>query len=548
MSPAEPSIDVAIVNWNTPEAACEAARAFLASSGATVQVTVVDNSSEQEARAKLAAEIPDRARLIASETNLGFGAGANLALRDGNGEFVCVANADVIPEPEALASLASFCADRSRCGMAGPAFGDDSAYHAELPSGAALALRPLIGGFRHRPISQPGRGRSIEVGQPAGACFLLRRAVWEEMGGFDERFFLWYEDLDLARRLHDAGYRNFVCGDAVVDHKEGLATKTLSDADHQAARLAGLRLYLHKHHPRAYAISTPLFALARRLRARRPAAGGGSPRDKAIYLGKAAARRLLWAPSDLLRHLRAGGKLVPPRGLSFVGRSDFEQTGREFLGHLTELGGLKPTDRVLDAGCGIGRMAIPLASYLQGGSYEGFDVGREMVRWCERNITPRHPAFHFTWAPIYNRKYNPFGTLAAAEFRFPYQDDSFDFALATSLFTHLTPADTRHYLAELGRVLRPGASALLTFFLITPDSEGEIAAGRAAFDFRHEAGGALTTDPRQPEEAIAYRLEDIRGMLAEAGLPVSEPVHRGEWANAPGAPSFQDIVIARAEG
>ncbi len=230
------------------------------------------------------------------------------------------------------------------------------------------------------------------------------------------------------------------------------------------------------------------------------------------------------------------------------GAATSQQTGREFLGHFTELGGLQPTDRVLDAGCGIGRMAIPLAGHLQGGSYEGFDVGREMVRWCERHITPRHPAFHFTWAPIYNRKYNPFGTLAAAEFRFPYPDDSFDFALATSLFTHLTPADTRHYLDELGRVLRPGASALLTFFLVTPDSEREIAAGRAAFDFRHEAVGALTTDPRQPEEAIAYRLEDVRAMLAEAGLAVGEPVHRGEWANAPGAPSFQDIVIARAGG
>lgn len=273
----------------------------------------------------------------------------------------------------------------------------------------------------------------------------------------------------------------------------------------------------------------------------------GRTRAKAVYIAKATGRRLVWAPSDLLRHLRKGGRDLPPRGLSFVGRSDFEKTGEEFLGHFKELGALSPTDRVLDVGCGIGRMAIPLTTYLRGGSYEGFDVGREMIRWCRRHITPQHPDFRFTWAPIYNRKYNPFGTIPATEFRFPYEDDSFDFALATSLFTHLTPADARHYLGELGRVLRPGATSLLTFFLLTPESEEEIAAGRAALEFRHGVDGALTIDPRQPEEAVAFPLEDVRALLREAGLAVREPIHRGEWAHAPDAPSLQDIVIAQAE-
>lgn len=272
----------------------------------------------------------------------------------------------------------------------------------------------------------------------------------------------------------------------------------------------------------------------------------GRTRAQAIYIAKAAGRRLAWAPADLLRLLRADGRRLPPRGLSFVGRSDFEQTGAEFLAHFRELGGLAPTDRVLDVGCGIGRMAIPLTGYLQGGSYEGFDVGREMIRWCRRHVTPRHPDFGFTWVPIYNRKYNPFGSISATEFRFPYDDDSFDFALATSLFTHLTPADARHYLGELGRVLRPGAKSLLTFFLITPDSQRAMQAGRAAFRFQADSDGALTIDPRLPEEAVAFSLEQIDAMLGEAGLSALEPIHPGEWAGAPGARSFQDIVIAQA--
>lgn len=266
-TPPAARVDLAIVNWNTPEAACDAARAFLASTEATVHVVVIDNDSEPELRKALERDMPEGARLILSDTNLGFGAGANRALRDGDGEFVCVCNADVLPEPGAIAALASFCRDHSQCGMVGPAFDEDSAYHAELPTAGPLVLRPLIGSFGHRSVASPAAGESIEVGQPSGACFLLKRRVWERLGGFDEDYFLWYEDVDLARRLHQLGLRNFVCGDAVVRHSGGLATHTLPAGDHQAERLNGLRLYLEKHHARTAVVARPLLALARRLRA-----------------------------------------------------------------------------------------------------------------------------------------------------------------------------------------------------------------------------------------------------------------------------------------
>jgi GT2 family glycosyltransferase/SAM-dependent methyltransferase len=543
-----PAVDVAIVNWNTPESACEAASAFMASAGATVRVVVIDNDSRPTERAKLEKLLPDGAQLILSDTNLGFGAGANRALRHGTSEFICVSNADVIPDPDAIAALALFCSDRPDCGMVGPSFIHDSAYHAELPTPAALVVRPLIGGFGHRPVPSPKQGKSIEVEQPAGACFMVRRKVWEQIGGFDEGYFLWYEDVDLARRLRLAGMRNYVCGDAWVRHREGLATGTLSDADHQAARLGGLRRYLSKHHPKASAFAAPLFLVAYRLRARNAHAkrlGFAAVRAKAIYILKAVGRRLVWAPSDLLQRIRSRGKTIPPRGLSFVGRSDFEETGREFFEHFTKLGQLAPNDRVLDAGCGIGRMAIPLVDYLDGGSYEGFDVGRKMIRWCTRNVSSQHSNFNFSWVPIYNQKYNPFGTVAASDFRFPYADDSFDFAFATSLFTHLTQNEVRHYLQELSRVLRPGASCLLTFFLITPESEKEILEGTAALRFRYPIEGGLTIDSRQPEEAVAFQEEQVRAMLDEVGLNVREPIHHGNWAHAPDAPSLQDIVVAQ---
>jgi ubiquinone/menaquinone biosynthesis C-methylase UbiE len=269
-------------------------------------------------------------------------------------------------------------------------------------------------------------------------------------------------------------------------------------------------------------------------------------RDEAIYLAKAAARRARWGPSDFLAARRRDPSLppLPPRHLAFVGAGDYEATGQQFLGFFRELGGLEPGDRVLDVGCGVGRMAMPLTGYLDGGSYAGFDVGRGMVRWCRRQISSRWPSFEFAWAPVHNGKYNPFGDVAATEFRFPYEDASFDFAFATSLFTHLMRDEARHYLAETARVLKPGGSCLLTFFLLTPEAERAIAAGTATLAFAHPIPGGRTTDAAQPEAATAFPAADVRAWCEEAGLRLREPIHHGVWSATPAAATLQDILVA----
>ncbi len=95
-------------------------------------------------------------------------------------------------------------------------------------------------------------------------------------------------------------------------------------------------------------------------------------------------------------------------------------------------------------------------------------------------------------------------------------------------------------------MLRPGGACLLTFFLLTPRSRSEIAAGRAALSFTHPVEGGATTDPGRPEEAIAFEVAEVRAMLAEAGLAVREPPHPGSWSNEPGAAGYQDIIVVTA--
>lgn len=273
----------------------------------------------------------------------------------------------------------------------------------------------------------------------------------------------------------------------------------------------------------------------------------GRQRAKVVYVSKSVARRVRWAVPDLIEGARGSRTLNPPRGLAFVGGGDFERTGQEFLGHFTGLGGLEPHHDVLDVGCGVGRMAAPLVPYLDGGSYAGFDVGREMVRWCRRRISSQRPDFEFTWAPVYNRKYNPFGTISGSEYRFPYPDSSFDFVFATSLFTHLMRRDAAHYLSEIARVLRPGGRTLLTFFILTPDALAEIEAGHVSLDFRHPIEGGRTIDEREPEAATAFEVETLERFFADAGLEIDRPIHHGHWANRPAGLAGQDIVVASAQ-
>jgi N-acetylglucosaminyl-diphospho-decaprenol L-rhamnosyltransferase len=270
MSPdaSPPAIDVAIVNWNTAEAAIAAAGAYLASEGVDARVSIVDNDSRPEQRELLREGSPEGVRLELSGENLGYGRAANQALRGGSAELVCVSNPDVVAEPRALATLAQVARQEPRAGMVGPVFGDDTdRYHAALPGTAIMLARILVGSFGERPQPSPAPGAVAEVGQPSGACFVVLRETWEAMGGFDEGFFLWYEDVDLAKRLHDAGFRSLIAGSARVDHVGAEAFVQIDPREQQAIRLRSVERYIRLHHGRAMLIAAPLLRLSRRLRA-----------------------------------------------------------------------------------------------------------------------------------------------------------------------------------------------------------------------------------------------------------------------------------------
>jgi SAM-dependent methyltransferase len=268
-----------------------------------------------------------------------------------------------------------------------------------------------------------------------------------------------------------------------------------------------------------------------------------------------AVRRLL--PRPLRRALRKGyfltldgvdlclqrrRELVPPRSLNPIGDGDFEATGAEFLDYFIRFGGLQRSHHVLDVGCGIGRMAGPLTKYLSTGTYDGFDIVPKGIQWCQKNISTRYPNFRFSLSDIRNPEYNPNGSVTASDYRFPYEDASFDFAFLASVFTHMRPVEVSHYLAELSRVLTSDGICLATFFLINEESSRLIASGQSSLDLSHAIPGCWTTNPRVPETAIGYEEEFLVKLIREQGF-TPQSLHFGNWCGRAEYLSYQDLAV-----
>ncbi len=274
---------------------------------------------------------------------------------------------------------------------------------------------------------------------------------------------------------------------------------------------------------------------------------GSTPCDAPAVLARAVTSLRLRALDLGDRALGRADRLVPPRRLrGFAGDSDFLATGAELLALLGTHGGLRSTSRVLDVGCGIGRLARTLTGVLDpgdGGAYVGFDPVARAVAWC----AARYPAhFRFVHADLRNDLYNPDGAVSATTYRFPVSDAWATLAVATSVFTHLDRAEVDHYLAETRRALAPGGVALLTFFLLDDGSRAALADGRARQAFAEPAGEQAIADRDVTMAAVAHDRASILEALAERGLEAAT-VHDGAWRGGAGV-SYQDLVVVRTPG
>jgi len=228
-------VTVVIVSWNTRDLLARCLESFAPEvARGRVELWVVDNASS-DGSPELVAERFPWAQLIASPENLGFGRAVNLAAKRTSSEWVASANADIAVCPGAIDTLLDTGARDPRSGAIAPRLRlpDGSTQHSVLgfptiPFSFVLAT----GAFHHSAtlgdrLAFPGywnKERSRRVPWAVAAFLLVRRTAWDEVGGFDERQWMYAEDLDLGWRLREAGWATRYEPRAVVDHESAAST------------------------------------------------------------------------------------------------------------------------------------------------------------------------------------------------------------------------------------------------------------------------------------------------------------------------------------
>lgn len=197
---------------------------FAHTAGVAMEVLFLDCSNDGSV--ELIAERFPRVRLIPNTENLGFGRGNNVLAREARGEYVLLLNPDTLVEDNAVGRLVGFARSRPDGGVWGgltvlPTGEIDPGCRQPAPGLRSTFLR-LVGRAEraNAPVALDSDA-PVEVASPSGAFMMLRRETWEELGGFDESFFMYCEETDLCHRVRQAGRKVLLDPGARVVHLVG---------------------------------------------------------------------------------------------------------------------------------------------------------------------------------------------------------------------------------------------------------------------------------------------------------------------------------------
>jgi len=262
-----PEASLIMLSFNTRELVRESLSSLIASSAdVDAEIIVVDNASHDGSADMVAAEFP-QVRLIRAPQNLGFAGGNNLGRKAAQGDFLVLVNSDAFIEPGALQRGLERMRESPQVGLAGGLLvGRDQRLEPSarrFPSllNDLLSLTGLAARYPHsrffgrfdRTWANPHE--PAQVDWVPGAFCIIRQSALEQIGFFDERFFLYYEEVDLCRRLRKAGWTVWYWPDLQAVHWGGESSKTLSAqtvSNHGRQltlwRMRSALLYYRKHH------------------------------------------------------------------------------------------------------------------------------------------------------------------------------------------------------------------------------------------------------------------------------------------------------------
>jgi GT2 family glycosyltransferase len=324
---ADPIVSVVIVSFNTRDMLRDCLNTLQrATGGLTAETIVIDNASSDQSADMVAAEFP-QVHLLRSDVNLGFAAANNRCFAIARGRYIVLLNSDAFPQPDALSRSIQHMEEHREVGLAGGILvgrnekRQPSARMFPSPLNELLMLSGLADSFPKSrffgrfDFTWADLTRPMAVDWIPGAYTIIRRSVLERVGFFDERFFFYYEEVDLCRRVKAAGSEVWYWPDVVVVHLGGESAKRVKHhAMSRSSQLllwrmrAGL-LYYRKHHGALGAWTLRLIETWwNRLRALR--------NERSQFAERQAKARESRLTAELMHQAwveTRGGKFCPPR-------------------------------------------------------------------------------------------------------------------------------------------------------------------------------------------------------------------------------------------
>lgn len=263
---APPKVSICIVSWNTRDLLDACVASIAEHTTLPHEVIVVDNASADGTVAMLREKHP-HVRVIASEKNLGFVLGNNLAGREATGEHLLLLNPDTALATDVLGGLVRVLESDARIGIAGPKLLNadgtvQATCAASLPTPwneftSLLFLHrvaPRV--FPDRELSSWDHMDDRDVESISGACMLIRRSLWESLGGFDEAVFMYAEDLDICRRVGARGLRLRYVANESVFHFEGSSSSQRKESFFSLlSQMSSNAWYFRKHFGKGSALA-----------------------------------------------------------------------------------------------------------------------------------------------------------------------------------------------------------------------------------------------------------------------------------------------------
>jgi len=273
----KPELTIVLVNFND-KAHLEDCLSSLeeGTSKLAAEVILVDNHSQDGSPELVRTSFP-WVKLIQNMENLGYARANNIGIKASSGEFILFLNTDTVVPPEALPALVAELRARTRVGAVGPALVHESGRYQVSFGGRRNFFSEIGQKYFLNPYYKSVLGRSSkprDVWWVSGACLLARRTAVEEVGFFDENYFLYFEDIDLCLRMRAKGWKVIFYPGIRITHAGAATTSTLKLQTRLEYRRSQVYFY-SKHNSRMSAILLKIFlklnfGLAALLKARTP--------------------------------------------------------------------------------------------------------------------------------------------------------------------------------------------------------------------------------------------------------------------------------------